>query len=389
MNRHIALYLVVAGGLITPCVSQAASKYSKKSKLPATPMTGVTLYLEDMKRPAAPPVQAPLPVDSKKARAEAKAKERAGEIAKAEAKAKARAGEKAKLIAQQAKARAEEEARSEAKKVAEIAARREAKSKSAIAAAKPVSGPKDKTNKSQELASEGTATGEKRGWLSFGRGKSKSADSSRTSGTETSTDLAAARSTIDGAPFRSPSLTLPRGVNLRKGDPIEGLWTKRALTWAVSDSPPIPRNLDRDALERKVEICFNQWENARVFEFSKAAPGQQADIVISFDRPSEAGFEKSDLRLSFGFYPWSRNPGKICFDPEHRWSTGEAGIIGEPIADWLPHEIGHVLGLRHSDNEGDVMHPIGPFNQPKTRDLQALQLLYLGAQQDSVDLSRL
>jgi hypothetical protein len=153
------------------------------------------------------------------------------------------------------------------------------------------------------------------------------------------------------------------------------LWSNRSLRWRIA-SETVPAGLDRARLEAEIDRCFNYWEGSGIFRFEKTLPGEAADIIIAFGKPPEAKFDEDHARVAYGFYPWSSRPGSIFLDPQERWTTGSYGLTGESIDDWLPHEIGHVLGLRHSHGEGDVMHPVGPFKKPSQNDFANLREVY-------------
>ena len=54
-------------------------------------------------------------------------------------------------------------------------------------------------------------------------------------------------------------------------------------------------------------------------------------------------------------FPWTEHRGRIHLDPLEWWSAESFAVLGDPITQWLPHEIGHVLGLQHSRNLDHTM----------------------------------
>ena len=155
----------------------------------------------------------------------------------------------------------------------------------------------------------------------------------------------------------------------------EGLWKHRTLRWRFA-SHTTPSYLSAASVINDLQRCFDYWQGAGVFRFSQASDDEPADIQIAFGKPSEASFDVEHDQMAFGFYPWSSHRGQIFLDPSEKWSTADVSVSGEPITDWVPHEIGHALGLKHSHSDRDVMHAVGPFSRPSGNDFDALRKIY-------------
>lgn len=156
----------------------------------------------------------------------------------------------------------------------------------------------------------------------------------------------------------------------------EVLWTKPQLTWAVDlSSGAVPPGLSQEALLDTVDHCFQEWEQAGVFAFQPAL-SSEADIVIRFTNPPDGQFDGPLGKMTKGFYPWEANRGQIYLDPSERWTTAGGGLCANPLTDWLPHQIAHVLGLR--DVPGAVGHlsTTGPQGLPDDWALYQLRKRY-------------
>lgn len=154
-----------------------------------------------------------------------------------------------------------------------------------------------------------------------------------------------------------------------------GLWNKPHLTWRLNTLTPIPKRLSEAELIREIGKSFKSWEPGRVFTFSPSRGGR-ADIVVGFDTPSDKSWDGRLGTMGVATFPWSPNRGHIFLDPSEWWSTKSFAWFGDPITDWLPHEIGHVLGLRHVLQPGYAMNPVGPFGMPSNADFEQLRHLY-------------
>lgn len=154
------------------------------------------------------------------------------------------------------------------------------------------------------------------------------------------------------------------------------LWNKRHLTWHLDTTTPIPTRLSAEELQREIEESFKSWEAAGVFTFAQAKAGETADIKISFGTPPGRAWDGQLGSMGHASFPWSRDRGHIYLDPSEWWSTKSVALIGDPITKWLPHEIGHVLGLQHCPGEDLTMSETGPYSLPGNKSFAQLQHLY-------------
>lgn len=174
----------------------------------------------------------------------------------------------------------------------------------------------------------------------------------------------------------------PRPVNWKTRPISYGkpqLWNKKQLTWRVNPATPIPSSLDPVKLDKVIDESFKSWEPAGIFTFARAAEGQTADILICFSSPGGKLFERKGKEGCMGqaSFPWSANRGRIYLDPSEHWSTESFAIFRDPIMSWLPHEIGHVLGLQHSYVDHDhTMCVHGPYKLPGIESFSRLRRLY-------------
>ncbi|MDB6003239.1 MAG: hypothetical protein JWR15_226 [Prosthecobacter sp.] len=155
------------------------------------------------------------------------------------------------------------------------------------------------------------------------------------------------------------------------------LWNKRHLTWRLDTTlTPLPERLPQADLQREIAESFKSWEAAGVFTFAPASAGESADITISFGKPPGRSWDGQLGSMGHASFPWSRDRGHIYLDPSEWWSTQSFALIGDPITKWLPHEIGHVLGLQHCHGEDETMSATGPYTLPEKSAFAQLRHLY-------------
>lgn len=156
----------------------------------------------------------------------------------------------------------------------------------------------------------------------------------------------------------------------------EELWMKPHLTWSVdTSSGNVPPGLSQSALLAEVDVCFQHWQQSGVFTFEPTS-SPDADIVIRFTNPPDGQFDGPLGKMSKGFYPWSPQRGQIYLDPGERWTTAQASVFGNPLSDWLPHQIAHVLGLRDTPGSSRHLSTAGPQGEPDEWALYELRRLY-------------
>lgn len=170
--------------------------------------------------------------------------------------------------------------------------------------------------------------------------------------------------------------SMPLGIGRSVSYTKPQLWNKRHLTWRLDNTTPLPGRLTEADLQREITASFKSWEAAGVFTFAEARVGEPADIKISFGTPPGKAWDGQLGSMGHASFPWSRDRGHIYLDPSEWWSTRSVALIGDPITKWLPHEIGHVLGLQHCHGEDETMSEIGPYSLPNKNSFVQLRHLY-------------
>ncbi|XP_059448386.1 metalloendoproteinase 2-MMP-like [Corylus avellana] len=127
-----------------------------------------------------------------------------------------------------------------------------------------------------------------------------------------------------------------------------------------------------------VAQAFLTWASNTHFTFSQAQGVSNADIKIGFSRGDHGDghpFDGAGGTLAHAFAP---TDGRFHYDGDERWSVGAvSGAFDlETVA---LHEIGHLLGLGHSEVEGAIMYSSitsGVTKGLHADDIQGIKALY-------------
>lgn len=144
-------------------------------------------------------------------------------------------------------------------------------------------------------------------------------------------------------------------------------------------------NLNLDDVRFVISKALQVWSKHSRLEFTEV-DSDQADILIYFHRGSHGDnfpFDGPGKVLAHAFFPTgTRTSVEVHFDADEKWTTSTDSEEGTNLFNVAAHEIGHSLGLSHSNVESALMYPWykemenGYDYELPDDDKQAIQVLY-------------
>lgn len=145
------------------------------------------------------------------------------------------------------------------------------------------------------------------------------------------------------------------------------------------------KQLKRQQIDREIARAFNFWSQHTDLTFTKKSKSDN-HIKISFEKYDHGNCDRFDgplgvlahagitRSLLHDYYEYD-----IHFDDSEHWLDGDKFWSGKNLFQVAVHEIGHILGLDHSDNPSSVMYTYYRFNpifRLNANDIRRIRTLY-------------
>lgn len=135
-------------------------------------------------------------------------------------------------------------------------------------------------------------------------------------------------------------------------------WGLKKISWFVAAAPG-GAGLTKEDYVGCVAKAFASWSAVCGLQFEQA-DDVNANIVLSTGRGRRAGFDGPSGTLAYAYLPQGdsfRGQLNLFMDLDEQWTLNPQtnGILCLNV---LAHEIGHTLGLDHTNTAGQLMTPI-------------------------------
>lgn len=177
-----------------------------------------------------------------------------------------------------------------------------------------------------------------------------------------------------GVPDLIPRLTGPAGFS------VPGYhWTETNLSYTFDNTLGAVADVTAAHIKGAARAALDLWQDVTPLRFRVSSSGSAHLKFRFFSGPHGDGdsFDGPGRVLAHAFLPTgSSMDGEVHFDVDEEWTVDL--LAGTDLVTVAAHEIGHALGLDHSQVRGALMYPSysGPQRFLHDDDIEGIQSLY-------------